>query len=181
MSTTENNSRKRDSTVLDSASTDTSDKRLRINDDVEEAIKDFLGKCNISGNDADVQSFKNIIYFSLSVVKTKGELISLTKVIQDMINKRNSHQYSIHCNEENGCTHAIISTQSSKLYEGGWKNNMFNVNGVLYYENGNKLYEGEWKDDKRCGKGMVFDENGNIMFDGEWENDIVNGNGIFLS
>ena len=38
MSTTENNSRKRDSTVLDSASTDTSDKRVRVSDDVEEAI-----------------------------------------------------------------------------------------------------------------------------------------------
>ena len=142
MSTTENNSRKRDSTVLDSASTDTSDKRVRTDEDVKDVTKDALGKRNISENDADIQSLINRICFILSVARMKGELISLTKVIQDMIKKRNSHLYSIHCNEENGCTHAIISTQSSKLYEGGWKNNMFNGNGVLYYSNGNKLYEG---------------------------------------
>lgn len=33
------------------------------------------------------------------------------------------------------------------MYEGEFKNSMWNGKGIKYYENGNKWYEGEYKDD----------------------------------
>ena len=67
MSTTENNSRKRDSTVLDSASTDTSDKRVRINEAVEEAIKKALEENELSDNEIEIQAFRNNLYFIYNI------------------------------------------------------------------------------------------------------------------
>ena len=142
MSTKENNSRKRDSTVLDSTSTNTSEKRVRTAEAVEEIIKTVLRINNISENDIDIQSLKKSLQYTFGTLLTLRELIYLTEVIQDMKKKRNNHLYDIHYNEENGCTRVLISSQSGKLYEGGWKNNMFNGKGVLYFSNGNKFIIG---------------------------------------
>lgn len=37
--------------------------------------------------------------------------------------------------------------KEGSVYDGEWKDNMMNGNGILYYPNGKIAYEGEWKMD----------------------------------
>ena len=113
MSTKENNSRNRDSTVLDSTSTNTSEKRVRTAEAGEEKIKVALRINNISENDINIQSFKKSLQYTIGILSTLRELIYLTEVIQDLKKKRNNHLYDIHYNEENGCTRVLISFSHS--------------------------------------------------------------------
>ena len=51
------------------------------------------------------------------------------------------------------------------------------INKILYYKNGNIRYEGGWKDNKCNGNGISYDYFGNIRYEGEWLEGKPNGNG----
>ena len=57
----------------------------------------------------------------------------------------------------------------NKKYDGEWKDGIYNGKGITYYENGNKEYEGDFKDNKFNGKGISYYENGSKEYEGEWE------------
>ena len=46
-----------------------------------------------------------------------------------------------------------------RKYEGEWKNDMFNGEGRLVFEDGG-IYEGEWKNDRKHGLGRLTDHDG---------------------
>ena len=55
-------------------------------------------------------------------------------------------------------------------YDGEWKNDLREGNGIYEYKNGDK-YKGEWKNDLRNGKGILYYKNGNIKYEGKYLND----------
>ena len=63
-----------------------------------------------------------------------------------------------------------------KSYDGDFKNDKANGNGVLLWNSGN-LYEGDFKDDKKEGKGIYYWNNGN-KYVGDFINDKFEGKGI---
>ena len=66
---------------------------------------------------------------------------------------------------------------SSKEYEGYWKDGRYDGNGTLtFYLNGKKSYEGEFKNGQPDGKGVYY-ENGQIAQEGEFKNSKLNGYG----
>lgn len=65
------------------------------------------------------------------------------------------------------------------IYEGGFKDNLRNGFGKMYYINGNVLYDGMYKENKRNGNGKWFHKNGKIYYDGEFKNDKQHGIGKY--
>jgi hypothetical protein len=64
-------------------------------------------------------------------------------------------------------------------YEGTFKNNIPNGEGVFYNQNALKIYEGQILDGKRDGNGISYWENPENMknWDGQWKKDKKHGNG----
>jgi len=63
-----------------------------------------------------------------------------------------------------------------KMYEGDWKDDQRDGNGILYWKKGK--YEGDFKNDIREGKGIIYCDNGD-RYEGELKNNKFEGNGIF--
>ena len=55
------------------------------------------------------------------------------------------------------------------IYQGEFKNGLFDGEGVLFRENGSKAYEGVFKDGEPHGFGVEYDEAGNVISEGQWE------------
>ncbi len=68
--------------------------------------------------------------------------------------------------------------KSGNIYEGEWKDNKRNGQGIATFTNGDK-YVGEWKDNKRNGQGIATFANGNI-YEGEFKNGEYHGQGIII-
>ena len=58
------------------------------------------------------------------------------------------------------------------MYEGHFRNNMFNGHGVMTYSDG-LVYEGQWQNGKKCGKGRL--KKGEQVVVGVFEEDKVVG------
>lgn len=43
-------------------------------------------------------------------------------------------------------------------YEGMWKNNAMNGQGILFYDNGRVAYDGQWYQSEFHGKGKVYND-----------------------
>lgn len=64
------------------------------------------------------------------------------------------------------------------IYEGEFKDNLFEGNGVMMYANGDR-YEGEWKSNKKEGKGAMMYANGD-RYEGQWKSNKKEGNGVMM-
>lgn len=47
-----------------------------------------------------------------------------------------------------------------------------NGNGIYLDKEGDKIYEGEWKDGLYNGKGIIYDKRGVKIYDGEWKDNL---------
>lgn len=77
----------------------------------------------------------------------------------------------------------MVTYPNGNRYEGEWRDNQRNGNGVLEFANGDK-YDGEWKNDVQYWKGKGFSKSVGTMnyangdtFVGEWDNNLMNGKG----
>ena len=52
-----------------------------------------------------------------------------------------------------------------------FEDDLYNGEGIKYYENGIKLYEGEFEDDEYNGKGIEYYENENKKYEGDFEDE----------
>src|SRR3989338_1678469 len=64
----------------------------------------------------------------------------------------------------------------SSVYDGNFKNGLFNGKGTLTRRDGAR-YEGEFKDGLFDGKGIVNHSNG-VKYEGEFKDGLANGKGI---
>lgn len=62
-------------------------------------------------------------------------------------------------------------------YVGTFKCGLRDGEGQMYFDDG--VYEGNWKDNKRNGQGIMRYSNGAIYM-GEWRNDKFHGHGALL-
>lgn len=63
-------------------------------------------------------------------------------------------------------------------YEGGWKNDLQNGNGVISWVKGYySSYDGGWKDGKKEGFGVLISNDG-TTYEGGWHDDVQQGHGI---
>ena len=70
--------------------------------------------------------------------------------------------------------------ENGNLYIGGFKNNLRNGKGIMYYNSDfSKIerYEGQWKDGRMEGKGKMYWVSGDI-YEGDFKNDKMEGKGI---
>ena len=51
------------------------------------------------------------------------------------------------------------------------------LGGTSFYENGNKKYEGDWKNDAYNGEGVLCHSNGKIQYKGQFLNGRYHGMG----
>ena len=58
-----------------------------------------------------------------------------------------------------------MHNKNGAIYEGDWKNGLFEGKGIYYYINGDR-YEGDFKNDKREGKGIYYYNSGYIYMKG---------------
>ena len=70
----------------------------------------------------------------------------------------------------------LFKPDSTKEYEGYWKDFQYDGNGSLYI-NGKRTYEGGWKNGKMDGNGIVFTPGGQKDSEGEFRNSQMNGFG----
>ena len=59
-------------------------------------------------------------------------------------------------------TQVKILFTNGEYYEGNFKNNCRNGQGIHYYSNGD-YYDGEWQNDRRIGRGRVFQKDGSKL------------------
>lgn len=71
-------------------------------------------------------------------------------------------------------------TEDPFVYDGEWKNGMFNGFGICHYgsQDSNYWYEGQFKDCLREGKGTMHYPSGNV-YEGDWHMDKRHGQGKF--
>lgn len=94
-----------------------------------------------------------------------------------------------------------VHRNGEKLYEGQFKNGLFDGTGSMYLGNediyigdfkedkihgrgiyffkSGKRYEGTFKNWKEDGKGKLFSPNGNLMYDGQWKQGRKTGTGVY--
>ena len=65
-----------------------------------------------------------------------------------------------------------------KLYEGDFKEDKADGEGIMFYNDGN-IYKGDWKNDLREGKGIMFWKNGDKYL-GDWKNNLREGTGKMI-
>ena len=76
----------------------------------------------------------------------------------------------------------LYTNDDHLIYEGEFKENSLNGQGVYYFKNGDK-YDGFWKKDKRSGNGTIYFANGKyIAYTGNWSKVKYHGHGkLFYS
>ena len=60
-------------------------------------------------------------------------------------------------------------------YEGDFKNNNFEGNGIFKWKD-NKKYIGKYHNNKKNGKGIFYSDKENVIIEGNWVNGNINGN-----
>ena len=73
----------------------------------------------------------------------------------------------------------FFNDKGKLIYEGDYKNDLKNGEGIYYYNNGDK-YEGEWINGIREGKGIFYWKNGD-KWEGYFHNDLLDGEGMFYN
>ena len=73
----------------------------------------------------------------------------------------------------------FFNDKGKLIYEGDYKNDLKNGEGIYYYNNGDK-YEGEWVNGIREGKGIFYWKNGD-KWEGYFHNDLLDGEGMFYN
>ena len=73
--------------------------------------------------------------------------------------------------------YGIMYWKNSDFYQGDWKKGLKEGKGIYNFCNGD-IYEGEFKNDKKEGKG-IYTFNKLNRYEGEMKNDYIEGNGIF--
>ena len=58
---------------------------------------------------------------------------------------------------------------SELLYSGEFKNDEYDGEGILYYDDGNIKYKGEFKKGEYHGKGVLYDEDGSVEYKGKFK------------
>lgn len=56
------------------------------------------------------------------------------------------------------------------VYTGGFKEGMFDKNGILYNESSQKIYEGEFSKGEYNGQGTLYNADGSVKYSGKWKN-----------
>ena len=69
---------------------------------------------------------------------------------------------------------------SNIKYNGYYKNDKYDGNGILYYENG-EYYKGEFKDNYFDGRGYECLSDGSLRYNGYFVKNIYEGKGIFFN
>ena len=74
--------------------------------------------------------------------------------------------------------------KNTKQYEGGFDDNEYNGEGILYYESGKKKYEGYWRNGKKnCkknwGREYYDNEKNTLKYEGNFDNDEYYNKGTF--
>lgn len=70
----------------------------------------------------------------------------------------------------------IKNNLSQMVYEGEFKEDLYDGEGVLVLENG-LVYSGSFSRGKRHGKGLLFSNEDKFRYEGEWKHDMKFGNG----
>lgn len=55
--------------------------------------------------------------------------------------------------------------QDGGFYDGDWKHNKMEGQGILYYQSNNKAYEGAWVNDQFHGQGILFNDSPRVFDD----------------
>ena len=167
--------------------------------DVEEFVNkyflDYYEILNIEELKSPFQSFiKNIILYnhnkiiktnSIKIKKSFGTII--TNLPEEIFINNNSNEYFGKCIYKNGKyegyykndrrnKNGIMNYINKDKYMGNWLNDEKSGYGKMIYNNGD-IYEGNWLNDEKSGYGKMIYNNGDI-YEGNWLNDKRNGKGI---
>lgn len=124
--------------------------------------------------DKEIAEFN--IKLNIKYVINDFNIISGTGILK--FGNNNIYEGEFKNNMYNGRGRMIIQNSlklNGSTYDGEWIDNKKNGFGIITYTNGNR-YEGEWNYDKINGKGKMTYNNGDI-YEGDWENDKKNGRG----
>jgi hypothetical protein len=67
---------------------------------------------------------------------------------------------------------------NGNIYDGEFKNDLYNGHGELRHHGSGEYYKGDWKDGKMCGNGYQRFSSGAI-FEGEFRDDLKHGKGVY--
>ena len=164
-------------------------------------------------NVKEIIQFNDTLYCDLTSIKNEKSFSNKIDKIIEIYNKINVKNYEITYsngdkyigemkdNLRNGKGKMLFNNNDERrLYEGHWKNDLFDGEGKLIWKTGNyydgdwkkgikdgkgkfhktprETYNGDWKNDKKDGKGIIYYSDGNI-YEGDWKNDKMEGKGIF--
>ena len=164
-------------------------------------------------NVKEIIQFNDTLYCDLTSIKNEKSFSNKIDKIIEIYNKINVKNYEITYsngdkyidemkdNLGNGKGKMLFNNNDERrLYEGQWKNDLFDGEGKLIWKSGNyydgdwkkgikdgkgkfhktprETYNGDWKNDKKDGKGIIYYSDGNI-YEGDWKNDKMEGKRIF--
>ena len=134
----------------------------------------FLTRYELNQGKGYIQQ-KNYIYFNYEGECIEGELNGKGKMYYP--DKRYEGEFKINYAIKEG--YGTIYYKNGDIYEGEFKNDMFNGIGIYHFKNGDR-YEGEFKDGMCNGIGIYYFYNGG-RYEGLFKNGIYDGYGTFYS
>ena len=140
---------------------------IKLNDFINEIEKNEKIKNIIQINQTELN---NIIY------EGEDKLNKIPPLKFSNKKKEIEYYFGTFDNKGNIYGKGIMITKDENLYEGLFKNNLFNGKGIFINKDGN-YYFGDWKNGKCEGKGKII-LNNKILYEGDFKNNEKNGKGI---
>lgn len=80
--------------------------------------------------------------------------------------------------EGRGLVFGVGKVEGRPLYDGEFKADRYDGEGVLYYENGSNKYKGDFVNGRMEGQGSAYDESGRLLYQGGFADGLYDGTGF---